>query len=178
VLCNRSRRAGFTLIELLGVIAIIGILLGIIFPAISSAIRSSKRHRSRWQFVEIKSALDSYHLHYGCYPDFLCRYEVPIALNDHGAALMDSLQGGKPSERNPDGIRFMEFPSAFGDKPIFVDQFGSDRIYIILRHPECLEIASHCFHGTVRKTVPQSGLRESMAIYSIGLQPGMEVISW
>jgi prepilin-type N-terminal cleavage/methylation domain-containing protein len=175
---NCSRRAGFTLIELLGVVAIIGILLGTIFPAISSAIRSSKRHRSRWQFIEIKSALDTYHLHYGCHPDFLRRYEVPIALNDHGAELMDSLQGGEPSERNPAGMRFFEFPSTFSGKQILIDQLGSDKIYIILRHPERLEIPSHCFHEVIRGTVPQSGLRESMAIYSIGLQPGMEVTSW
>jgi prepilin-type N-terminal cleavage/methylation domain-containing protein len=171
-------RAGFTLIELLGVVAIIGVLLGTIFPAISSAIRSSKRHRSKWQFVEIKSALDSYYLHYGCYPDFLRRYEIPIPLNDHCAVLIDSLQGGDPSERNPNGMRFMEFPSNFVSKQIFTDQFGSDKIYIILRHPERLEIPSHCFHEMVRKAVPKNGLRESMAIYSIGQRPGLEVTSW
>jgi prepilin-type N-terminal cleavage/methylation domain-containing protein len=178
VLRGRSNQAGFTLIELLGVVAIIGILLGTIFPAISSAVRSSKRHRSRWQFVEIKSALDSYRLHYGCYPDFFRQYEVPIALNDHHAELRDSLQGGGASERNPASIRFMEFPSEFDGKQILVDQFGSDRIYIILRHPERLEIPRHCFPEAVRGSIPQNGLRESMAIYSIGLQPGTEVTSW
>ncbi|MDR1456996.1 MAG: prepilin-type N-terminal cleavage/methylation domain-containing protein [Puniceicoccales bacterium] len=173
-----SRREGFTLIELLGVIAIIGILLGTIFPAISSSIRSSKRHQSRWQFVEIKSALDNYHLHYGCYPVFLRQYEVPIALNDHCVKLIDSLQGGKPSESNPNGVRFMEFSSKFIKDQILMDQFGSNKIYIILRNPERLEIPSYCFPGAIREHVSQNGLRESMAIYSIGLQPGAEVVSW
>ncbi|MDR2341167.1 MAG: prepilin-type N-terminal cleavage/methylation domain-containing protein [Puniceicoccales bacterium] len=173
-----SQQAGFTLVELIGVVAIAGILLGVIFPAISSAIHSSKRHRSHWQFIEIKSALDDYYLHYGCYPDFLSQYEVPIPLNNYCGALIESLQGGGSSARNPSGISFMEFSTKFIKNQILVDQFGSDKIYIILRQPERLEIPRHCFHGTIRNAIPENGLRESMAIYSIGLQPGAEVISW
>lgn len=64
---SRPRRA-FTLIELLTVIAIIGVLAGLIIATIGSVTRSRKISVARAELGVIESALDSYHAKYNTYP--------------------------------------------------------------------------------------------------------------
>jgi prepilin-type N-terminal cleavage/methylation domain-containing protein len=175
----RCWRRGFTLIELLAVVAIVGILMGALFPAIASSVRSSKRHRSQWQFLEIKSALESYRIYYGNYPEFLSTYEQPIAINDCRDALKEALEGGYSTPYNLNNIRFIEFsPKLFNDQKNFVDQFGNTNIYIVLRHPDKLEIPVACFPESIRKLISTNGLKEPAAIYSVSKKSGEEVVSW
>lgn len=59
---------GFTLIELLIVIAIIGILMGLLFPAVGSAILAARRAQARNDAVQIATACRAYETEYGAGP--------------------------------------------------------------------------------------------------------------
>lgn len=64
-----SRRA-FTLLELLAVIAIIGILAGLIFPSVSAARKSASRAKTKVQFNQWAAAIEAFRSEYGYYPSF------------------------------------------------------------------------------------------------------------
>jgi prepilin-type N-terminal cleavage/methylation domain-containing protein len=64
------RPLGFTLLELLCVIAVIGLLAALIFPAIGAARRSAGRARTRVQFSQWAAALEGFRGEYGYYPGF------------------------------------------------------------------------------------------------------------
>lgn len=63
-----SQRRGFTLIELLVVIAIIGLLMGILFPAISGVIKTVKRNQAKTDAMQIAAAINMYWNEYGRLP--------------------------------------------------------------------------------------------------------------
>jgi len=63
----RSRK-GFTLIELLTVVAIIGILAGILIPTIGAAMTSAKKAKGRNQMRQYAVAIKQYKQEYGYYP--------------------------------------------------------------------------------------------------------------
>lgn len=59
---------GFTLIEMLVVIAIIAILAGILFPAISKGILTAKRNRAAAEATSISGAIEMFYQDYGYLP--------------------------------------------------------------------------------------------------------------
>jgi len=63
----RSSR-GFTLIELLIVIAIIGILMALLFPAVNSAIDAARRAQAKNDVTQLATALTAYETEYGRLP--------------------------------------------------------------------------------------------------------------
>lgn len=64
------RGAGFTLIELLTVIAVIGILAGILIPTVSSVRVSANKAKTKVQFNQWAAAIESFRGEYGYYPAF------------------------------------------------------------------------------------------------------------
>ncbi len=58
----------FTLIELLVVIAIIGILMALLFPALSTAMDSAKRTQAKNDVVQLATAITAYETEYGRLP--------------------------------------------------------------------------------------------------------------
>ena len=62
------RSSAFTLLELLSVIAIIGILAALIFPAVRSARVSAHKARTKVQFSQWSAAMEGFHTEYGYYP--------------------------------------------------------------------------------------------------------------
>ena len=60
--------SGFTLVELLVVLAILGLLVGLVGPRVMSALGSSKTKTARIQIEELSGALDIYRLEVGRYP--------------------------------------------------------------------------------------------------------------
>lgn len=65
----RTRRPGFTLVELLTVIAIIGILAGVLFPAIGGIRKRATRATSQAAFSQLANGILKYKQTYGFYPD-------------------------------------------------------------------------------------------------------------
>ena len=65
---RERRRSGFTLIELLVVIAIIGILAAILIPTIAHVKETANKAKTRAQFSQIITAMESFKQEYGYYP--------------------------------------------------------------------------------------------------------------
>jgi len=99
---SESRR-GFTLIELLTVIAIIGIMAGMLFPAINAVRRKSKIATSQSTFSQWCTAVNRYKSVYGFYPNISGTYspsaDSPFKLEDKDYMLkfIKSLSGKNPS---------------------------------------------------------------------------------
>lgn len=60
--------SGFTLVELLVVLAILGLLVGLVGPQVMKTLGSSKTKTARIQIEELGGALDIYRLEVGHYP--------------------------------------------------------------------------------------------------------------
>lgn len=67
---RHSRGRAFTLMELLTVIAIIGVLASLLFPAVRSARQSANKARTRVQFNRWAAAIEGFRTEYGYYPAF------------------------------------------------------------------------------------------------------------
>ena len=60
---------GFTLIELLAVLAVIGILAGILVPTVGAARNAAWNARTRVQFAQWAAAMEQFRQEYGYYPE-------------------------------------------------------------------------------------------------------------
>lgn len=65
---RQARRAGFTLVEMLVVLAILGLVVGLVGPRVLSYLSDSKIKTAQIQMENLASALDLYYLDAGRYP--------------------------------------------------------------------------------------------------------------
>ena len=66
--CGRVAEAGFTLLEILVVIAILGLLIGLVAPAALRQLSGARGSVARQSIERISSVLDLYKLDVGSYP--------------------------------------------------------------------------------------------------------------
>lgn len=106
------KRNGFTLIELLIVMAIIGILIGLLFPAIKAAIEGARRAQALTACKQIETAIKAYYNDYGRFPmqstaagDWNYLTTAP---GTH-VALMNCLRG-LDAVNNPRNISYLDVP--------------------------------------------------------------------
>jgi len=111
------RIKAFTLIELLIVIAIIGILMALLFPAVGSAITAARKAQARNDVVQIVNACRAYETEYGIGPWGTNTY------TDVSGDLLDVLMGS-----NARRIVFLEVPDTRGKrKPGFTNVGGNGK---------------------------------------------------
>ena len=97
-------RSAFTLIELLIVIAIIGILMSLLFPAVNSAIDAAKKASAQNDVTQIATAITAYNTEYGRLPGTGSSDTMGIV----NKALTDILSGVANNTNNPRQIVFLE----------------------------------------------------------------------
>jgi prepilin-type N-terminal cleavage/methylation domain-containing protein len=73
---NRTKRQGFTLIELLVVITIIGMLVGLLLPAVQSAREAGRRAQCMNNQHQISLALHQYEGAKGAFPGYVGEYKM------------------------------------------------------------------------------------------------------
>src|ERR1051325_8052064 len=66
---DRHRRRGFSLIEIMIVVVIIGLMAGVVTLATTGYLERAKKERARSDIATYSTALDSYYLQQGRFPD-------------------------------------------------------------------------------------------------------------
>jgi len=148
------RRPGFTLIELLTVIAIIGILAGVLFPAIGGIRKRARQSSAQTAFSQWASGIARYKQTYGFYPNIGGTYVTNLdTLHDLSDVAVNgrfvrALSGRQPTgtalavadrrllNRNAEefvafGRDDFEDPANFSDASRLVDRFNNRRIRVI-----------------------------------------------
>jgi prepilin-type N-terminal cleavage/methylation domain-containing protein len=96
---------GFTLIELLVVLAIVGILMSLMFPAVNGALNSARRASAQNDVVQIANSALMFQTEYGRWPATSTNSAtVPMS-----STLIQSLIGRNTND-NPRRVVFLEVP--------------------------------------------------------------------
>lgn len=123
---RHSSNSGFTLVEILVVLAIIGLLAGLIGPQVMKQFSSSKPKTARLQIEGIVTALDLYRLDVGHYPN--------------SAQGLNALINAPGNERNWNGpyLRKSRIPA---------DPWGADYKYVYPGQKAEIEVVSYGADG-------------------------------
>ena len=107
---RHGRGGGFTLVELLVVIAIIAMLMGLLFPAISTVKNSANKARAGATIQQLCTATRAYNNEYGKWPEPNSAQELVYIYNGLRDPITGQLQSTSTiKDQNPRSIQFMEF---------------------------------------------------------------------
>ncbi len=141
----KNSKKAFTLVELMIVIAIIGVLVGMLTPMISGAQKRALATTSKTLFTNMASALERYQAEYGYYPLFLSsRSRVNLADDNNADGMIKALtgknaEGGKLTqndrrEYNRRARNFIDIATSNiikkDGKWLIVDSFSNPNIYV------------------------------------------------
>jgi len=187
----KHAREGFTLIELLTVIAIIGILAGILIPVVGGAKTAAKKAQTRAQFSGWAQALEQYKKEYGFYPNgpglnLNSGSAVRIGGDDAEPFILalsarDPASGAPDRSLNRKGIGFYSFGQA--EQIDAVGDVNNKGLYDAFGNPEIFVAVDHDGNGLISASVlpdESEDLKARVAIWSVpGSNPDFhEVKSW
>lgn len=151
---------GFTLIELLIVIAIIGILMALLFPAVQGAIDAARRAQAKNDVTQIATAINAYVTEYGRLPVTAGTGTMDFTSNNALGTLMGA------TNDNPRGLVFLEvnyvrdgshksgYATNGANSGSFVDPWGATyKIALDTGYSNSVTINYSNSSVTVRKTV-------------------------
>ncbi|NCY22630.1 type II secretion system protein [bacterium] len=104
-----KQKNGFTLVEILVVVSIIGLLLGLSFPAVTGAIQTGKKTEVAAVAESIKTAISAFYAEYSSYPT---NTSGQIFTNTD-ANFLTALGTNGTNFGNSRGISFLEIPIKF-----------------------------------------------------------------
>ncbi len=115
----RPRSEGFTLIELLIVIAIIGILMALLFPAVGGVMETAKKTKAKNDVVQLAIAVKAYQTEYGKLPTTVVSSDDGTEaaggwFQSNNDELIRVLTGENYDSLNPRKIVFLEARAAKG----------------------------------------------------------------
>jgi prepilin-type N-terminal cleavage/methylation domain-containing protein len=172
------KSSAFTLIELLIVIAIIGILMGLLFPAANGAMDAARKAQAKNDAVQIATAVTAYETEYGRLPGL--SGSADESSKDVDLAFVQILTGQNTSD-NPRGIVFLEVQEAKSKKSGtnstgFVDPWSNKyKIALDGNYDNSLSISVPKLSGTGSETV---SLRKKIAVWNQTSTNKRAVRSW
>jgi prepilin-type N-terminal cleavage/methylation domain-containing protein len=147
---------GFTLIEMLVVIAIIGILMGLLFPAFTAARTKARRAKAQAAVKSIASAVKAYYAEYDRMPGgdrvgnpdhiFVGKSQGALTGNPGLQSQVMNILRGIDTDHNPNKIIFLDIPieamegtsgvidgnSAYTpDEGFFLDPWGNPYLIVL-----------------------------------------------
>lgn len=194
---------GFTLVELLAVIAIIGILAGLLIPTVGMVRTQARLTQSQAFFTQLATACVAYKADYGYYPLFGQPKGTPdtaINLGEAGEAVYQTLTGytydgqsilGTPQRNlNRKGRTYFSFSEQDFDGERVVDAFGNTDIILLLD----TNLNGQIDRGVVNASGPAAhadglaedafqpnvteNIRQPVLLYSAGAGNGKPVTTW
>jgi general secretion pathway protein G len=125
--CPRNHQSGFTLIEIMVVVVIIGLLAGLVGPKIFKNLEKANKETAKTQMSNLKTALSTYRLDMGRYPDQLNCLISPCGDGWSGPYLdgeeipLDPWKSDYQYSVQDNGKAFSLTSTGGGDEPIVVN---------------------------------------------------------
>ncbi len=205
---TRKRCRAFTLIELLTVIAIIGILAGILIPTVSGVRNSAKKAETKVRFSQWAAAMEQFKQEYGYYPAVTTnnlldptKFLAALTGRDYtGTALSGTALNGNTKAISFYSISESEFAKDAAGNAIneLVDAYGNSEIVVLfdsdgngvirgaselVRRTLRVGNAQDGFGGTLTpdsENFPATGIRAGVVFYSAGKGTAVDdiIYSW
>jgi prepilin-type N-terminal cleavage/methylation domain-containing protein len=162
----------FTMIEILAVVAIIGILVGILLPAIAVAKDKARKKEAAVKIKNLQIAIKQYKATYSVLPmsDAAATDDINVnSISDKYLQLLNMLTATDKGDNvthksNPRRIKFLDTKFDAAGNPVYQDPWGND-FYISLDITYDDQVNSAVVNGY---TDNSGNLRSQVAVWSLG----------